>query len=82
MDNLKEETRAFILNTFPMARKMNIGYEDSLLESGIIDSLGVLEIVNYIVENHEIEIDEDDLIPENFSSVQSIADFIKKKGDN
>ena len=79
MNSLNEDIKGFIITKFPIARKTNITYEVSLLDSGIVDSLGVLEVVNYLVENHEIEIDEDDLMPENFNSIQSIADFIQKK---
>ena len=79
MNSLNEDIKRFIITKFPIARKTNITYEDSLLDSGIVDSLGVLEVVNYLVENHEIEIDEDDLMPENFNSIQLITDFIQKK---
>ena len=56
--------------------------EASLLESGIVDSLGILEIVNYLVESHGINIDEDDLIPDNFNSIRSIAELILKKRED
>lgn len=79
MNGLNEDIKRFIITKFPIARKTNITYKDSLLDSGIVDSLGVLEVVSYLVENHEIEIGEDDLMPENFNSIQSIADFIEKK---
>ena len=79
MNSPNEDIKRFIITKFPIARKTNITYEDSLLDSGIVDSLGVLEVVSYLVENHEIEIGEDDLMPENFNSIQSIADFIEKK---
>lgn len=79
MNGLNEDIKRFIITKFPIARKTNIIYKDSLLDSGIVDSLGVLEVVSYLVENHEIEIGEDDLMPENFNSIQSIADFIEKK---
>ena len=79
MEELHNQIKQFILSTFPLARKKNIGFEDSLLETGIIDSLGVLEIVNFLVEEVEIEIDEEDLTPENFNSIKDMIDFIKTK---
>jgi acyl carrier protein len=81
MDHLKEEVKNFIFKTFPLAKKHEIEAEDSLLESGIVDSLAVIEIVNFLVEKHQVTIDEDDLTPENFNSILSIAELIIKKRD-
>ena len=79
MDNLKKKIEDFIKENFPAAKKKNIDWQTSLLETGIIDSLGVLEIVNFIDEELDIEIDEDDLMPENFETIQAMAEFISKK---
>lgn len=79
MNALTDEIKGFIISNFPSARKHSINNEDSLLESGIIDSLGVLEVVSHLVEHYGIEINDDDLMPENFNSVQSIAGFIQLK---
>ena len=77
--NLKEDVRNYILSAFPMARKNKINFENSLLETGIIDSLGVLEIVNYLSEQMQIEIEEEDLTQDNFRSVESIVRLIERK---
>ena len=81
MNHLEEDVKSFIFNTFPQAKKHGIGIEDSLLESGIVDSLAVIEIVNFLIEKHEITIDEDDLTPENFNSIRLITDLLRKKRD-
>lgn len=81
MNDLKEVVRKFILDTFPLARNKNIGYEESLLETGIIDSLGILEIVNFLIEELDVDIEEDDLIPDNFNTVFSMVHFIERKNE-
>jgi len=81
MVDLKENIRKFVLSAFPMARKGQISIEDSLLETGIIDSLGVLEIVNYLIEELGVEVDEEDLTPENFENVMSIVKLVERKKD-
>lgn len=48
----------------------------SLVETGAIDQTGVLEIAMFIEETYEVRVDETDLTPENFDSVDSIAQFI------
>ena len=76
---LEAEILAFVYDHFPVARKKAVTKEDSLLESGIIDSLGIMEIVNFLVEEKAVEIDEDDLVPENFDSVTHIAQLVRKR---
>lgn len=76
---MKEGIKKFILATFPLARKKNIDYEESLLETGIVDSLGILEIVNFLIEELGVEIEEDDLIPENFNTILTMVNFIERK---
>ena len=78
---LQDEIMAFIYDHFPLAKKNKITSNDSLLETGIIDSLGVIEIVGFLAEEKGLEIDEDDLIPENFNTVVSITKLIEKKMD-
>ena len=82
MSEIEDNIKRFIYATFPLAKKRGIENEASLLESGIVDSLGILEIVNYLVESHGINIDEDDLIPDNFNSIRSIAELILKKRED
>lgn len=52
--------------------------ELGLLEEGIIDSLGLQQIITFIEQQFKITIDDDDLMPENFESVNAIADLIGK----
>ncbi|MFT3762459.1 MAG: acyl carrier protein [Pseudoxanthomonas sp.] len=50
----------------------------SLLDRGIIDSTGVLEVVMFIEEAFEVKVRDSDLLPENFDSVARIADFVAR----
>jgi acyl carrier protein len=73
--------RRFILKHFPLARKQpTVENESSLLESGIIDSLGVLDMVSFIEEEFKITINEEDLLAENFESIASMTAFVASKG--
>jgi acyl carrier protein len=73
------QIRKFIVQKFPLARRRNIADDDNLLESGVIDSLGVLEIVTFLHEDFSIEISDDELTPENFQSIRSIAQFVNQR---
>ena len=52
---------------------------DSLLETGVIDSTGVLELVAFIEETYGIKIDDEEIVPENLDSIINIAAYISQK---
>ncbi|PKL39660.1 MAG: acyl carrier protein [Spirochaetae bacterium HGW-Spirochaetae-1] len=71
----------FIKENFVAGRKdVSLGPEESLIESGVIDSTGVLELVMFLEETFGIEIDDEELVPENLDSINNLVNFLKKKG--
>jgi len=52
----------------------------NFIEEGMLDSLDMVTLVNGLDEKFSISIDGDDIIPENFSSLELIANLLKKKG--
>ncbi|MCU0575634.1 MAG: acyl carrier protein [Desulfobacterota bacterium] len=52
----------------------------SLIESGIMDSTGVLELVEYLESTFDIKVDDEELVPENLETVNNIIKFLKAKG--
>jgi acyl carrier protein len=54
----------------------------SLLEEGIVDSLGVLELVLFLEETFAVAVEDQDVIPDNFDSVNKLADYIQRKSAN
>jgi acyl carrier protein len=76
---ITEQIRSFIGQKFPLARRRKIHDEDNLLESGVIDSLGVLEIVTFLNEDYSLIVEDDDLTPEHFQSIHSIANFVEQR---
>ena len=57
------------------------GYSDdaSFLEEGIVDSVGIMELVMFLEETFGISVDDEDLTPDNFDSVNKLANYIKQK---
>jgi acyl carrier protein len=53
--------------------------EDSLLDKGIVDSTGVLELIGFLEENYDIQIEDEELIPDNLDSVVKLVNFINRK---
>lgn len=71
--------RAFLLNKFPQAKKRALTDDLMLLESGIIDSLGVLDLVQFLEEHFRIKVDDEDLTPENFGTLQGMVSLVEQK---
>jgi acyl carrier protein len=55
---------------------LDLGDNDSLLENGILDQTGVLELVLFIEDTYGFEIPETDLAPENFDTINNIATYV------
>ena len=77
--SIEEKIRHFIEENFFLVGNDNLSSEDSLLEKGIIDSTGVLELVAFIEENYNFKIKDEELIPENLDSIKSISRFIQER---
>jgi acyl carrier protein len=74
-----ELIRTFIIKKFPASRKKVLTDDLPLIESGIVDSLGVLEVVSFLEQNFGIKVDDEDLIPENFGSIALLTQFVARK---
>lgn len=78
-DNITK-IRAFIFDSFLFdAQEGDLDNDASFLEQGIIDSTGVLELVEWLEETFKISIDDEELIPENLDSVNLLDKFIMSK---
>jgi len=78
-DLIREQLHTLITKKFPLARQRHIGIDDRLLGEGIIDSLGVLDIVAYLEAQLNIQISDDDLTPDNFETIRRLAAFVERK---
>jgi len=75
-----DSIRAFIFENFLFdADESALQNDDSFLEKGIIDSTGVLELVEWLEETFGIKIEDEELIPENLDSVNLLVAFIARK---
>ena len=69
----------FLHDKFPLTRKRRLEATTSLLESGIVDSIGVLEIVTFIEQEFPVQVSDEDLVPENFGSIAAIVSFVQRR---
>jgi acyl carrier protein len=78
-NELSRKIENFISERFIFDPEQAIGRDDSLLETGTIDSTSILEVVLFLEENFGIKVDDQDMVPSNLDSVNKIADFVQRK---
>jgi acyl carrier protein len=71
--------REFLIEHFPSARKHPLTEDDHLLANGIVDSLGVLDLVAYLEREFNIAVGDDDLVPEHFESLRRLTAFVQDR---
>jgi acyl carrier protein len=79
IQSVNSRIREFVLATFPLARKHGVKDSDPLLDNGIVDSLGVLELVEFLQQEFGLRVSDEELLPENFQSIQQVASFVSAK---
>jgi len=75
----EEQIRSYIVENFLLGDEGELTASDSLLESGVLDSTGVLELVGFIEETFGVEVSNEDLVPENLDSINNVASFVEWK---
>jgi acyl carrier protein len=77
---MEPELRTFLAENFLLGEEIRgLPGSASLIEAGIIDSTGVLELVGFLEETYDIEITHAELVPENLDSIDRIVSFVHSK---
>jgi acyl carrier protein len=80
MGGIKGGIREFIVNNYLRgATDKDLGDNDSFLEQGIIDSIGVIELTNFVQDRYGIKIEVPEIVPENLDTLNNLERFITKK---
>lgn len=76
---MRNHIRSFLLSTSSAPEMPGLSDRDSLLEAGIIDSVMMLDLIAYLEKAHGISVGEDDMVPENFDSIEAIARYVERR---
>lgn len=77
--SVEHRIHTFLLEKFPLARKSGISKDTALLERGILDSLGILDVVSFLESEFSMVVNDEELLPENFQSLGTLSAFVLKK---
>jgi len=79
-DSIKLILRKFITDNFLASAGFDsFDDEDSFMEKGIVDSTGVLELLEFVEERFKIRVEDEEVIPDNLDSLSKLFSFISKK---
>ncbi len=77
--DIEQQVSIYITENFMFGDEEEVGAAESLLESGVVDSTGVMELVLFVEQTFGIEVDDNDRVPENPDTIENIAKFVKSK---
>ena len=76
---LKKQVRDFVTANFYVADPASLEDRTSLLDQGIIDSTGVLEVIMFIESTFGVTVEDSEMLPENLDSIERISTFVARK---
>jgi acyl carrier protein len=78
-EEIQEQVKDFLINNFIFDPSAQIGAEDSLMENGVVDSTGILEVIMWVEQTFGIHVEDSEVLPENFDSIRNIARYAQTK---
>ena len=72
----------FFKDNFLVELGEDFSEEDSFLESGVIDSTGVLELVTFLEDEFKIKVEDEEIVPENLDGLKFLVNYIQRKTTN
>lgn len=79
MSDIKKIIRAFIVENFLFGDDEGFKDASSFMDEGIIDSTGILELIDFIEENCDISVEDEEMIPENLDSLNNVVAYVERK---
>ena len=76
---IRDTLRRFLLETFVLDPEQQIDEEASLLGTGVLDSTGILEVVAHLEETYDIQVEDEEIVPENFDSLVALGRYVAGK---
>lgn len=80
MTTVEQEVRTFLADNFSLGHDLTkLSGTQSLTERGFIDSVGIVEVLTFLETRYEIQITDDETVPENIDTIDNIVRFIDRK---
>jgi acyl carrier protein len=76
---LEKQIRDFVIGNFYVADPSSLGDGDSLLEQGVMDSTGVMELIEFLQRTFDFQVADAEMVPENLESIARISAYVTRK---
>jgi acyl carrier protein len=76
---IEDQIKQFILTKLYFAENQSLKEDDSFLETGIVDSTGVMELVGFVQTQFGVTVEMREIVVDNFDSVSKVARYIRNK---
>jgi acyl carrier protein len=77
--HIEQKIHKFIIKNLYYAEDNPITEDDSFLETGVVDSMGVMELVAFVQSEFGVEVAQQEIVVENFDSIRKLANFVRRK---
>ena len=78
-EQIETEIRDFLVNNFIFDPSVELDGKDSLMENGIVDSTGILEVLMWVESNFGVHVEDSEVLPENFDSIGNMTEYVLRK---
>lgn len=78
LESVAGAVRAHLTSVAP-GTDPNLPLDSPLLESNLLDSLGIIQLMTFLADNFGIEVSDEDFVPENFATIRSLVNFVLSK---
>ena len=78
-DNHAVEIRDFVVNNFLFGNADGLMDDTSFIENGVVDSMGILELVTFLESRYQIKVQDREMLPENLDSIERASAFVTAK---
>lgn len=72
--NISEQVQGFLKKRF----QKDVSPSDSLLDSGLIDSVGIFELVTFLEERFGVQIPDEEIVPEHFETIENLNALVAR----
>lgn len=78
----EKRVRDFVVHNFLFGEEGALQDDTSFMQSSIIDSTGILELVTFLETTYGIKMEDDEMIPDNLDSINNVSRFLERKIGN